>query len=123
MINKETKRNAPRVPLKVKMYVNGERGEGLLFFYTANISKGGAFLISGDLFLKTGEKMDLDFALPLRDEYVPMHLNCVVCRRQEHSTYSEDGFMPPGMGIQFENVDPIALQKIDQYITLQLSIG
>ena len=41
----DDRRNCYRAPVKTKVYLNDEESEGLIYFYTENLSIGGVFLM------------------------------------------------------------------------------
>jgi uncharacterized protein (TIGR02266 family) len=116
MTKESERRGFTRVPLKVKMFVNEGEGEGLLYFYTSNISAGGIFIIS-DLLLESETTLQVEFNIPSNEGgIIQIRVNGIV-RWQQNVSDSETAFTPPGMGIQFVDLDPYHRKVIETYVT------
>lgn len=115
MSKESERRGFTRVPLKVKMFVNEGEGEGLLYFYTSNISAGGVFIIS-DLLLDSETSLQIEFNIPSHEGGIIQIRVSGIVRWQQHVSDSDSGFTPPGMGIQFLNLDPYHRKVIEGYV-------
>ncbi|HEY4716607.1 MAG TPA: TIGR02266 family protein [bacterium] len=105
-------RSFVRIPVKVRMLARYEGEEsGQLYFFSKNISAGGAFLES-DLLLERGTKVYLEFTLPNTQNLIIVKSSVIWIK--------EDGDDPSvsasGMGIKFVNLDDESRKLITQYI-------
>ena len=114
MAENDDRRTSLRLPLKVRIYISEGEGDGLLYFYSSNISLRGVFLIS-DLLLEAKTKLRLEWTLPLSDRKFQVKVNGEV-RWIQSSTHSDTGFVPPGMGIKFIDIDEETDKALSQYI-------
>ncbi len=98
------KRIHPRKTLRTKVIFEDETGEGFIYFYSTDVSRGGIFLES-DIPLKQGTRAFLSFTLG--EGSPPLRVTAQVVRIEKQS----DNSLPViGMGIQFVDL-PESVQK------------
>jgi len=76
--------------------------------FARNVNEGGIF-VESDTPPERGTTIDLRFKLPGGDE--PIRVKGTVVH-----VSNGDGAEPPGMGIEFENLDAAARQRIDELV-------
>lgn len=105
------KRIYPRKTLRTKIIFEDETGEGFIYFYSTDVSLGGLFLES-DIPLKLGTRVFLSFIL--KEPGLPVRVTGQVVRVERET----GGALPVvGMGVQFVDLLPSALQSIRQFVS------
>ena len=107
----QDKRKYIRVPVEVEFRVteDGADEHGHLFFYSRNVSKGGAFLIS-DLLLQKGSTVFVKFQLPGE--------NLIEVLAEVVWVDEADG-QEAGMGIEFTRFTPENRAAIERFLDRQ----
>jgi uncharacterized protein (TIGR02266 family) len=83
------------------------------FGYAKNLSKTGAFVHT--LTPKNvGEEFNIEFAIPRTDIFVKCQAR-VVWKRE----FGSNDKLPPGMGIEFMDIDPEIADKVDEWINMR----
>lgn len=110
--NKIEKRRYLRGPIKVEIKAGVSNAGGIIYFYTKNISKGGAFLISDYLF-EQGQELTLSFQLP-GDNRVILAVGRIkwVNDKEKRDGHNHE----PGMGIEFIKISPADEKRIDDFL-------
>lgn len=102
-------RTDSRVPLSVE--VSYSKGDESFFAYSRDISMGGLFLITRDLF-NIGEEVDMSFRL--NDAIINSRAKVV-----RQTTEESGGRQVTGMGMEFEGLDDESVEIIRNYILNQ----
>lgn len=111
------KRLYPRRPVRTKIILEDERGEGFIYFYSSDVSVGGIHLES-DIPFKIGTKVFLHFTL---DPDLPSVRATGEVARLEREFGPETGrrsFMVMGMGIRFIDVEPTGQQALSSFLNV-----
>jgi uncharacterized protein (TIGR02266 family) len=102
-------RRHARVPFEVE--VNVESDHNFYTGFTQNISEGGLFIATTKL-LPMGAKVAFAFRFDPKVE--PLSVYGVVRWLRESSPLTDDA--PPGMGVQFVDLPPATVEKINNFI-------
>jgi uncharacterized protein (TIGR02266 family) len=96
---------------EIKTELNFEDETNFYVGFTEDISVGGVFVVTWDIF-PIGHHMILNFSLPgIKD---PIRVEGVVRWVREHNTFDPD--LWPGMGIQFKNLPGNLKDDIENFI-------
>jgi len=106
------KRRHLRGPIKVEIKAGLANAGGIIYFYTKNISRGGAFIISDFLF-EEGQELTLSFKLP-GDNRIILAVGRVKWVSDKDTV--DDKRHEPGMGIEFVKISPADEKRIDDYL-------
>ncbi|MCX7944721.1 MAG: PilZ domain-containing protein [Deltaproteobacteria bacterium] len=106
------KRRHLRGPLKVEIKAGMSNAAGIIYFFTKNLSKGGAFLISDFLF-EQGQELTMSFQLP-GDNRVILAVGRVKWVNDKDKI--DDVYHEPGMGIEFIKISPADERRIDEFL-------
>ena len=106
------KRRHLRGPIKVEIKAGLSNAGGIIYFYTKNISKGGAFIISDFLF-EEGQELTLSFKLP-GDNRIILAVGRVKWVNDKEKVDEKNH--EPGMGIEFVKISPADEKRIDDYL-------
>lgn len=101
-------RRHPRREVRVEFVCKDESGLGQLIFDSADVSAGGAFLVS-DVLFEQGETLSIDFTLP---GGVALH---TVARIAWVRRFPAEG-QEAGMGIEFLGLGGIERRALDAYL-------
>ena len=99
------RRRYPRLPIEIKFFCKSPspvEGDGLLHFYSRDLSCGGVFL-KGKTNLAPGKVLHLDFKLPEHDQTISV--SGVVIRATEE-----------GMGIRFLTLNINEFEMVEDFI-------
>ena len=105
----EEKRRHIRRTLSVEFRAGGTDGMGALQLSGADLSAGGAFLVS-DLLLEPGESLSLEFQIPGRPAPVQAHARVAWVRRFPGPEE------PAGMGIEFARLGKEDRAALDAFV-------
>jgi len=105
----EDKRRHVRRTLAVEFRTGGTDGLGSLELSGADLSAGGAFLVS-DLLLEPGESLSLEFQIPGRPTPVRAHARVAWVRRFPSPE------QPSGMGIEFVRLGKDERTALDAFV-------
>jgi uncharacterized protein (TIGR02266 family) len=103
------RRSGERVSGKIS--VSFKRASDFFKAYIANLGEGGIF-IHTTKDLPVGSILDLEFSLPESDQVINTKGKVMWVRPQDMSTEK----IPPGMGIQFIDMNPNDKQLLKQYV-------
>ncbi|OGP83874.1 MAG: hypothetical protein A2Y95_00235 [Deltaproteobacteria bacterium RBG_13_65_10] len=78
--------------------------------FSENINEGGMFIVTTKRH-ESGSQVRLDFMLPTSDAPVRVNARVVYVRGIEDATQG-----PPGIGVQFEELDPEAKERINEIV-------
>lgn len=95
---------------EIEVEVNLGSDHNFYVGFSENISEGGLFVATHSL-REVGSEIEIEFTLPGHEE--PIHVATVV---RWVRLYSETSDAPPGMGLQFVNVDPVDLEWIRSFV-------
>lgn len=109
------KRLHVRKKWRTKIVLENEFGEGLVYFYSRDISLGGLFLDNPPP-LKLGAHLFLSFVLPGKKR--PLHLVGEVVRFVERDLVKKE-ILHAGAGVRFVDVDPKTRSQIADFIQQQ----
>jgi uncharacterized protein (TIGR02266 family) len=109
VLTHEDKRRHVRRTLAVEFRTGGTDGLGALDLSGADLSAGGAFLVS-DLLLEPGESLSLEFQIPGRPAPVRAHARVAWVRRFPSSE------QPAGMGIEFVRLGKDERAALDAWV-------
>ncbi len=115
MVSSDERRKAARLSAEVK--VDYRTLGSFITDWSRDISQGGIF-IRTSLPLSIGDTIRLRVTLPGRD--LPFALEGVV--RWVNSTHTDDG-TPPGMGVEFTNLDDQLKSEIAEFVKTLESDG
>lgn len=111
---KREKRLYPRVPIRTQVVFENEDSEGMLYFFTTDISAGGIF-IETEIPVKLGTQVFLRFSLTPRSKPIQATGEVVRVMRDEKGKGKNKGKM--GIGIQFIYIHPLDRQLIQDFIS------
>jgi len=112
--NAQERRQAPRHVFETKVDFGSDSN-----FYTGfaeDISEGGLFLATWDL-KPMGSAIDIEFELP--DGHIVHGRGVVRWLRDPHDDHPD---APPGMGVQFESLDPVDKEAIEIFLGIRSPI-
>lgn len=105
---KKEKRLYPRVPIRTQVVFENEDSEGVLYFFSTDISAGGLF-IESDMPIKLGTQVFLRFNLTPQTKPIQATGEVVRVMRDE-----KDGKV--GIGVRFIYIHPLDRQLINEFI-------
>jgi uncharacterized protein (TIGR02266 family) len=108
LASKTTKRQRPRVRMQAAVDVQSD--DNFFNGFSSNISDGGLFVATVNL-VPLGTEVDLSFTLP---SGARIETKGVVRWVREVNDKLPEAF--PGMGVQFKELDPAALQAIEAFL-------
>jgi uncharacterized protein (TIGR02266 family) len=117
---KKEKRLYPRVPIRTQVVFENEDSEGVLYFFTTDISAGGLF-VETDIPIKVGTQVFLRFSLTSRSKPIQATGEVVRVMRDQKEKDKTKGKM--GVGIQFIYIHPLDRQLIQDFITQTSKTG
>jgi uncharacterized protein (TIGR02266 family) len=109
--SKKEKRLFPRKPIRTQVVFENEDSEGLLYFFSTDISAGGLFLET-DIPIRLGTQVFLRFSLIPKAR--PIQATGEVVRVMRDSKDSSDGKI--GIGIRFIYIHPLDRELIQDFI-------
>ncbi|HEX7125387.1 MAG TPA: TIGR02266 family protein [Thermodesulfobacteriota bacterium] len=120
MSGKGDKRRQPRVPIYVKVdyKVDMTRDDAPYSDYSANINRDGLFLKSRSP-LTPGTLVNLQFSLPEDSRVIKVAGRVVWITKEFEDRVG--GRTEPGMGIEFQDVDPETAKRIDSLVKKRLN--
>jgi len=109
---KKEKRLYPRRPIRTQVVFENEDSEGVLYFFSKDISAGGLFLES-DIPIRLGTQVFLRFSLAPKAR--PIQATGEVVRvMRDHK--QEEGMGKVGIGIRFIYIHPLDRELIQEFI-------
>ncbi len=108
---KKEKRLYPRRPIRTQVVFENEDSEGMLYFFSTDISAGGLFLES-DLPVKLGTQVFLRFSLAPKARPIQATGEVVRVMRDQN----ESGQGKVGIGIRFIYIHPLDRELIQDFI-------
>ncbi len=108
---KKEKRLYPRRPIRTQIVFENEDSEGVLYFFSTDISAGGLF-IQSDTPIKLGTQVFLRFSLTPRAK--PIQATGEVVRVMRDESDADDSKV--GIGIRFIYIHPLDRQLIQDFI-------
>ena len=112
--SKQEKRLYPRVPIRTQVVFENEDSEGVLYFFSTDISAGGLF-IETEIPIKAGTQVFLRFSLTPRSKPIQATGEVVRVMRDQEDEGKPKGKM--GIGIQFIYIHPLDRQLIQDFIS------
>ncbi len=115
MSRKRDRRRQPRVPIfiRVDYKVDMQRDDAPYTDYSANINRDGLFLKSRNP-LTPGTLVNLQFSLPEDSRVIKVNGRVVWITREFEEKVG--GKREPGMGIEFQDLDPDARAVLDHLV-------
>ncbi len=110
---KKEKRLYPRRPIHTQVVFENEDSEGVLYFFSKDISAGGLFLES-DIPIRLGTQVFLRFSLTSKAK--PIQATGEVIRVMRDKKLM-DGKGKVGIGIQFIYIHPLDRELIQEFIS------
>lgn len=110
---KKEKRLYPRRPIRTQVVFENEDSEGVLYFFSKDISAGGLFLES-DIPIRLGTQVFLRFSLTPKSKPIQATGEVVRVMRDKRG---DDGKEKVGIGIQFIYIHPLDRELIQEFIT------
>ena len=104
------KRRYDRLPVELEVELGAASDHNFYTGFTHNISEGGLFIATNHIH-PLGTPLEFTFTLDDRPE--PIEMRGVVRWVREPEAVSE---MPPGIGIEFEDLTPEHLRRIQAFI-------
>jgi len=101
-------RRSPRRDVRVEFWCRDESGLGSLVFDSADLSAGGAFLVS-DVLFERGEALTLSFTLP-GGSTIRCDSRIAWVRR------CPDEGQPPGMGVEFKDLADFDHRALEAFL-------
>ena len=111
--SKQEKRLYPRRPIRTQVVFENEDSEGVLYFFSTDISAGGLF-IESEVPIKMGTQVFLRFSLTPKSKPIQATGEVVRVMRDEND---EDGKGKIGIGIRFIYIHPLDRQLIQDFIS------
>lgn len=108
---KKEKRLYPRKPIRTQVVFENEDSEGVLYFFSTDISAGGLFLET-DLPIRLGTQVFLRFSLMPKAR--PIQATGEVVRVMRDQNEGGDGKL--GVGIRFIYIHPLDRELIQDFI-------
>ncbi|KAB2840390.1 hypothetical protein F9K50_05915 [bacterium] len=108
---KKEKRLYPRRPIRTQVVFENEDSEGVLYFFSTDISAGGLFLES-DIPVKLGTQVFLRFSLTPKARPIQATGEVVRVMRDQN----EAGQGKVGIGIRFIYIHPLDRELIQDFI-------
>lgn len=110
--SKKEKRLYPRRPIRTQVVFENEDSEGVLYFFSTDISAGGLFLES-DIPVKLGTQVFLRFSLTPKARPIQATGEVVRVMRDQ----GETGQGKVGIGIRFIYIHPLDRELIQDFIS------
>jgi uncharacterized protein (TIGR02266 family) len=114
---RKEKRLYPRWPIRTQVVFENEDSEGVLYFFSTDISAGGVFLET-DIPIKLGTQVFLRFSLTPQSKPIQATGEVVRVMRDENQ---EEGRDKVGIGIRFIYIHPLDRQLIQDFIAQSAS--
>jgi uncharacterized protein (TIGR02266 family) len=111
MMTKKEQRLYPRVPIRTQVVFENEDSEGVLYFFTTDVSAGGLF-VETEVPIKLGTQVFLRFSLTPRAK--PIQATGEVVRVMRDHKDKQKGKL--GIGVQFVYIHPLDRQLIQDFI-------
>lgn len=108
---KKEKRLYPRRPIRTQVVFENEDSEGMLYFFSTDISAGGLFLES-EVPVKLGTQVFLRFSLAPKARPIQATGEVVRVMRDQN----EEGQGKVGIGIRFIYIHPLDRELIQDFI-------
>ena len=99
-----------RLPAHIEVHVNSSSDHNFYTGFTQNISEGGLFIATSNI---SPLGTQLEFTFTLHPDPESITVRGVVRWIRESHDFTE---MPPGMGVMFHDVNPIAKARMDDFI-------
>jgi uncharacterized protein (TIGR02266 family) len=109
---RKEKRLYPRRPIRTQVVFENEDSEGVLYFFSTDISAGGLFLES-DVPIRLGTQVFLRFSLAPKAKPIQATGEVVRVMRTENSA---EGKGKVGIGIRFIYIHPLDRELIQEFI-------
>jgi Tfp pilus assembly protein PilZ len=109
---KQEKRLYPRRPIRTQVVFENEDSEGVLYFFSTDISAGGLFLET-DIPIRLGTQVFLRFSLTARAKPIQATGEVVRVMREENV---KAGKGKVGVGIHFVYIHPLDRELIQEFI-------
>ncbi|HKX13358.1 MAG TPA: TIGR02266 family protein [bacterium] len=109
--SKKEKRLYPRKPIRTQVVFENEDSEGVLYFFSTDISAGGLFLET-DIPIRLGTQVFLRFSLMPKAR--PIQATGEVVRVMRDQNESGEGKL--GVGIRFIYIHPLDRELIQDFI-------
>ena len=103
------RRRYPRLPIKIKFFCHDstpKEGDGLLHFYSKDLSCGGVFL-KGETSISPGNVLHMDFKLPENEQTITV--SGVIIRKNDE-----------GVAIRFLTLNIDEFETVENFVTNQL---
>jgi len=103
------KRRYPRIPIKIKFYCHdtkSQEGDGLLHFFSRNLSCGGVYL-KGNSSFAMGNILHMDFKLPENDQTITV--SGVIVRKDDD-----------GLGVRFLTLNIDEFESVENFVSSML---
>jgi len=111
--SKADKRLYPRKPIRTQVVFENEDSEGVLYFFSTDISAGGLFLES-EIPIRLGTQVFLRFSLTPKAKPIQATGEVVRVMRDKKNI---DGKEKVGIGIQFIYIHPLDRELIQEFIS------
>ncbi len=108
--SKIEKRRYPRLPIEIKFHCydrEPKHGNGLLHFYSKNLSCGGVYL-KGDTSFNIGSVLHMDFKLPGLKQIISV--SGVIVRKEEN-----------GLGVRFLTLNIDEFETVENFVNEYMS--
>lgn len=109
---RKEKRLYPRVPIRAQVVFENENSEGVLYFFSTDISAGGLF-IESDIPIRIGTQVFLRFSLTPNSKPIQATGEVVRVMHQENQDHSRGKV---GVGIRFIYMHPLDRIVIQDFI-------
>lgn len=107
---RKEKRLYPRHPIRTQVVFENEDSEGVLYFFSTDVSEGGLF-INSDVPIKLGTQVFLRFSLTPNTKPIQATGEVVRVMREEKKSQGK-----VGIGIHFIYIHPLDRQLIHDFI-------
>lgn len=116
----QNKRLYPRRPIRTQVVFENEDSEGMLYFFSTDISAGGLF-IETDIPIKLGTQVFLRFRLTSQSKPIQATGEVVRVMKEQHTTKTTNDPLKTesakiGIGIRFLYIHPLDRQLIQDFI-------
>ncbi len=109
---RKEKRLYPRRPIRTQVVFENEDSEGVLYFFSKDVSAGGLFLES-DIPIRLGTQVFLRFSLTAKSKPIQATGEVIRVMRDKKGA---DGKEKVGIGIQFIYIHPLDRELIQEFI-------
>lgn len=109
---KKEKRLYPRRPIRTQVVFENEDSEGVLYFFSTDISAGGLFLET-NIPIRLGTQVFLRFSLTPKSKPIQATGEVVRVMREENS---DDEKGKVGIGVRFVYIHPLDRELIQDFI-------